>query len=113
MPGRPAAAVPRLHDGLHRRCGGNRGAVATPDRAGPRRYPDPRLAASSLLIAAGLPRPSLIAEAVAPSVAALLIDHVGNRETLGIVVGIALFNVALTLVLAGRTGRARTSPSSH
>jgi predicted MFS family arabinose efflux permease len=59
-----------------------------------------------------LARPSLIAQALSPSIGAWLIERLGTESALGIVVGVAVFNVALTLLLFGWT-RARTSPSTH
>jgi MFS family permease len=59
-----------------------------------------------------LARPSLIAQAVSPSIGAILIERLGAESTLAVVVAVAVFNVALTLLLLGLT-RARTSPSTH
>jgi len=59
-----------------------------------------------------LARPSLIAQSVSPSLGAVLIETLGAQSTLAVVAGVALFNVALTLLLFGLT-RARTSPSRH
>jgi MFS family permease len=59
-----------------------------------------------------LARPSLIAQAVSPSIGAVLIEWIGADSTLAVVVAGALFNVALTLVLFGLT-RAHTTPSTH
>jgi hypothetical protein len=57
-----------------------------------------------------LARPSLIAQALSPSIGAFLIEHLGTEWALGVVVGVAVFNVVLTLALFALT-RARTSPS--
>jgi len=46
-----------------------------------------------------LARPSLIAQAASPSIGAFLIQSLGTESALAIVVGVAVFNVALTLVL--------------
>ena len=43
-----------------------------------------------------LARPSLIAQAAAPSIGALLIAHLGEDSALGVIVAVALFNVFLT-----------------
>jgi hypothetical protein len=59
-----------------------------------------------------LARPSLIAQAVAPSIGAILIEKLGAESTLAVVAAVAVFNVALTLLLFGLT-RAHTSPSTH
>jgi MFS family permease len=59
-----------------------------------------------------LARPSLIAQAVAPSIGAILIERLGAQSTLAVVVAAAAFNVALTLLLFGMT-RAHPSPSKH
>ncbi len=52
-----------------------------------------------------LARPSLMAQAAAPSVGALMIEYWGAHAALGIVVGVALFNVLLALALYARTRR--------
>jgi len=59
-----------------------------------------------------LARPSLIAQAASPSIGALLIERLGTESALAVVVGVALFNVVLTLFLFARTWP-RTNPSSH
>jgi MFS family permease len=59
-----------------------------------------------------LARPSLIAQAVSPSIGAILIERLGAESTLAVVLAAAVFNVALTLLLLGLT-RAHTSPSTH
>jgi MFS family permease len=46
-----------------------------------------------------LARPSLIAQAVSPSIGAFLIERLGAESTLGVVAGVAVFNVGLTLIL--------------
>jgi len=46
-----------------------------------------------------LARPSLIAQAIAPSIGAILIERLGAESTLAVVLAAALFNVALTLLL--------------
>lgn len=55
-----------------------------------------------------LARPSLIAQAAAPSIGAILIETFGAHEGLGIVVGVAGVNVliALALFVATRPMRA-------
>jgi MFS family permease len=55
-----------------------------------------------------LARPSLIAQAASPSIGALLIERLGSESTLAAVVGVAVFNVALTLGLFALTRRARS-----
>ncbi|WP_374305545.1 MFS transporter [Ferrovibrio sp.] len=52
-----------------------------------------------------LARPSLMAQAAAPSVGALMIEYWGAHTALGIVVGLALFNVLLAGALFVRTRR--------
>jgi hypothetical protein len=47
-----------------------------------------------------LAMPSLIAQAMAPSLGAVLIQFIGFEAALGTIVVIAVGNVALTLVLA-------------
>ena len=59
-----------------------------------------------------LARPSLIAQAISPSIGAFLIERLGAESTLAVVVAAAVFNVALTLLLFGLT-RAHTNPSTH
>lgn len=59
-----------------------------------------------------LARPSLIAQALSPSIGAFLIEKLGSESTLAVLLGVALFNVVLTMLLLGLT-RARTSPSTH
>jgi MFS family permease len=59
-----------------------------------------------------LARPSLIAQAIAPSIGAILIERFGAESTLAVVLAAAVFNVALTLLLFGLT-RAHTSSSTH
>jgi MFS family permease len=46
-----------------------------------------------------LARPSLIAQAVSPSIGALLIQWMGAESALGVIVAVAVANVALSLVL--------------
>jgi len=58
-----------------------------------------------------LARPSLIAQAASPSIGAFLIERFGTEATLGVVGGVAAFNVGLTLLLVAMTRSARTSPS--
>jgi MFS family permease len=50
-----------------------------------------------------LARPSLIAQAASPSIGAFLIEKLGTESTLAVVVGVAVFNVGLTLILFART----------
>ena len=52
-----------------------------------------------------LARPSLIAQAASPSIGALLIERLGAESTLGVVAGVAVFNVALTWSLFVLTRR--------
>jgi MFS family permease len=58
-----------------------------------------------------LARPSLIGQAASPSIGALLIERLGTESTLGVVVGVAVFNVALTLILFALTMTAHRRPS--
>jgi hypothetical protein len=50
-----------------------------------------------------LARPSLIAQAIAPSIGAVLIEKLGAESTLAVVMATALFNVALTGLLFALT----------
>ncbi|MET3519155.1 hypothetical protein [Mesorhizobium abyssinicae] len=52
--------------------------------------------------------PSLIAQAAAPSVGALLLEHVGAHGTLATLVGLALLNVGLACSLGWLIFRRRT-----
>jgi len=45
--------------------------------------------------------PSLIAQASAPWIGALLLEHTSARSTLAFVAGVALLNIALTIASAG------------
>ncbi|HVO04469.1 MAG TPA: MFS transporter [Candidatus Cybelea sp.] len=56
-----------------------------------------------------LARPSLIAQAVAPSLGALLIQAMGSDGALGVMATVAAANVALSLVLLAMTTRRRQS----
>ncbi|HVZ00763.1 MAG TPA: MFS transporter [Dongiaceae bacterium] len=58
-----------------------------------------------------LARPSLIAQAIAPSVGALLIQAFGDKMALGVIVLVAVGNVALTLILAAMTSPPRKAPA--
>jgi Major Facilitator Superfamily len=60
-------------------------------------------AAQYAAIMGRLARPSLIAQAIAPSLGAVLIQFLGTEGALGVIVVVALGNVALTLVLAAMT----------
>jgi hypothetical protein len=55
-----------------------------------------------------LARPSLIAEAASPSIGAILIEALGANHALGIIVAVAVGNVALTLILLLLTSHSRS-----
>jgi predicted MFS family arabinose efflux permease len=57
-------------------------------------------------------RPSLIGQAASPAIGALLIEHLGTESALAVVAGVAVFNLALTLVLFALT-RVHTSASTR
>jgi len=58
-----------------------------------------------------LARPSLIAQAIAPSVGALLIQSFGSESALGVIVLVALGNVVLTLGLVAMTSHYWRQPA--
>ena len=55
-----------------------------------------------------LARPSLIAQAASPALGAILIQALGAESALGVIVVVAVGNVALTLLLLALTSRSRS-----